>query len=104
VTTRDEQIRLIAYQIWEEEGRPHGKHVEHWIQAERRWSQMNRSGNGGGAAVAARPAAPAIRQPTSPTPEPARAARPAPRAAANPPESDKKGDQTRPPRTRRPEK
>jgi hypothetical protein len=43
VIPRDEEIRLIAYQIWEEEGRPHGKNVEHWVQAERRWSQSRRS-------------------------------------------------------------
>jgi hypothetical protein len=29
----DEQIRARAYQIWEEEGRPHGRHDEHWRRA-----------------------------------------------------------------------
>jgi hypothetical protein len=28
-------IRERAYQIWEHEGRPHGKDFEHWLQAER---------------------------------------------------------------------
>jgi len=30
----ERQIRERAYQIWEREGRPHGKSVEHWLQAE----------------------------------------------------------------------
>ena len=30
-----ERIRLRAYAIWEKEGRPHGKHLEHWERAER---------------------------------------------------------------------
>src|SRR6202035_180062 len=27
-------IRLRAYAIWEEEGRPNGRHIEHWQRAE----------------------------------------------------------------------
>jgi hypothetical protein len=42
MTTRDEQIRAIAYRIWEEQGRPHGRHFEHWLQAEMRWLEANR--------------------------------------------------------------
>lgn len=34
---RDEEIRLIAYQIWEEEGCPHGQDCEHWVRAELIW-------------------------------------------------------------------
>lgn len=30
-----ERIRARAYQIWEQEGRPHGRDLEHWQQAER---------------------------------------------------------------------
>jgi hypothetical protein len=30
-----ERIRLRAYQIWEQEGRPHGRDREHWHEAER---------------------------------------------------------------------
>lgn len=30
-----EQIRQLAYEIWEREGRPEGKESEHWQQAER---------------------------------------------------------------------
>ncbi|MBI4488263.1 MAG: DUF2934 domain-containing protein [Deltaproteobacteria bacterium] len=36
---REEEIRLIAYQIWEEEGRPQGRDVEHWLKAEAIWRE-----------------------------------------------------------------
>jgi len=29
------QIAICAYLIWEEEGRPHGRHEAHWLQAEK---------------------------------------------------------------------
>ena len=29
----DDTIQARAYQIWESEGRPHGRHHEHWLQA-----------------------------------------------------------------------
>jgi hypothetical protein len=29
----EQQIRECAYAIWENEGRPHGKHLEHWERA-----------------------------------------------------------------------
>ena len=32
-TTR-ENIALAAYSIWEEEGRPEGRDVGHWVQAQ----------------------------------------------------------------------
>jgi hypothetical protein len=32
---RQEQIAARAYQLWEEEGRPHGAHERHWEQASR---------------------------------------------------------------------
>ncbi len=31
---REEEIRLIAYGIWEEEGYRHGHDAEHWLKAE----------------------------------------------------------------------
>lgn len=37
---REEEIRLIAYQIWEEEGRPHGRDLEHWRKAEAIWEEQ----------------------------------------------------------------
>jgi hypothetical protein len=27
------QVAQRAYEIWEKQGRPHGKHHEHWLQA-----------------------------------------------------------------------
>ncbi len=30
---REERIRERAYQIWEREGKPHGREAEHWRQA-----------------------------------------------------------------------
>lgn len=33
VDTDDTAIRKRAHQIWEDEGRPHGKHDEHWQRA-----------------------------------------------------------------------
>jgi hypothetical protein len=32
---RDDRIRRRAHEIWEREGRPHGKDAEHWEQAQR---------------------------------------------------------------------
>jgi hypothetical protein len=28
------RIRERSYQIWEQEGRPEGRHLDHWLQAE----------------------------------------------------------------------
>jgi hypothetical protein len=33
--SHDDRIRRRAYQIWEEEGWPHGRDAEHWSRAER---------------------------------------------------------------------
>jgi len=29
-----EAVQALSYQIWEREGRPHGRDQEHWFQAE----------------------------------------------------------------------
>lgn len=29
-----DQIAHLAFDIWEKEGRPHGRHMEHWLEAE----------------------------------------------------------------------
>ena len=34
---RDEEIRQIAYRIWLDEGKPDGRHAEHWQRAETIW-------------------------------------------------------------------
>lgn len=31
----NDKIKMRAFAIWEEEGRPDGKHLEHWERAER---------------------------------------------------------------------
>jgi hypothetical protein len=31
--SRDERIEALAYQLWEEDGRPEGKSEEHWFRA-----------------------------------------------------------------------
>ncbi len=31
---REQAIRERAYFLWEDEGRPDGKHLEHWLRAE----------------------------------------------------------------------
>ena len=33
----DEAVKVIAYRIWEEEGRPDGRALEHWLKAEALW-------------------------------------------------------------------
>lgn len=34
VSSDEESLRIHAYAIWESEGRPAGRHIEHWRQAE----------------------------------------------------------------------
>lgn len=36
----EDEIRVIAYRIWEEEGCPHGREMEHWIRAETIWREQ----------------------------------------------------------------
>jgi hypothetical protein len=38
---REEEIRLIAYQIWEGEDRPHGRDLDHWLKAEAIWQRQH---------------------------------------------------------------
>jgi uncharacterized protein YoxC len=33
----DEDIRQIAYKLWQEEGCPDGRHLDHWFKAEAIW-------------------------------------------------------------------
>lgn len=39
---RQEEIRLMAYQIWEDEGRPEGRDLEHWLKAQATWQGRQR--------------------------------------------------------------
>jgi hypothetical protein len=43
---KEDEIRLIAYTIWEEEGCPHGKDCEHWQRAEVIWEQKQKAAGG----------------------------------------------------------
>lgn len=36
----EDTLQGRAYSIWEAEGRPEGKHLEHWLQAEREAAEM----------------------------------------------------------------
>jgi len=45
-TDRQRRVEQRAYEIWEREGRPHGKHDEHWHQAAEEIARE--SGGGGG--------------------------------------------------------
>ncbi len=33
----DEAVKCLAYRIWEEEGRPDGRALDHWLKAEAFW-------------------------------------------------------------------
>ena len=35
-TERESRLEMLAYKIWEEQGRPEGRHEDHWAEAERR--------------------------------------------------------------------
>jgi hypothetical protein len=39
---REDEIRLIAYRIWEEEGCINGHDCDHWFQAEMIWEQQQK--------------------------------------------------------------
>jgi hypothetical protein len=39
---REEEIRIIAYRIWEEESCCHGRDVEHWLKAEAIWEEKQK--------------------------------------------------------------
>lgn len=38
---REDEIRLMAYSIWLQEGCPDGKDCEHWLRAEAAWQEHN---------------------------------------------------------------
>jgi hypothetical protein len=55
--SRDERIRRRAYEIWDREGRTHGRHDEHWHQAAAEIDAEDRAGDEGAAAQPAGAAA-----------------------------------------------
>ena len=85
---KDDHVRKRAYQIWEAEGRPDGRHDDHWHRAHAEvadaGSEQVRSPQAAPAAKAegaraSRPPKAAAKAPRKPASEPAAAARPAPR-------------------------
>lgn len=36
------RIRLRAYELWHEAGRPHGRHLEYWVAAEKEFLAKRR--------------------------------------------------------------
>jgi hypothetical protein len=38
--SREEEIRQIAYQLWLDEGCPHGRHLDHWFEAQSIWREQ----------------------------------------------------------------
>ena len=41
--SREDEIRIIAFHIWEGEGRPNGRDVEHWLTAEKIWERKQQN-------------------------------------------------------------
>jgi hypothetical protein len=37
----DEEIRQVAYKLWQEEGCPDGYDVQHWLRAKMIWEEIN---------------------------------------------------------------
>jgi hypothetical protein len=38
---RDQEIRELAYKIWQEEGCSHGYDVQQWLRAKMIWEEIN---------------------------------------------------------------
>jgi len=35
----EQEVQMIAYHMWEEQGHPHGHDLEHWLKAEAVWQE-----------------------------------------------------------------
>lgn len=42
LTRRDEEVERIAYELWEKEGRPNNRALEHWTRAEAIWKEQRK--------------------------------------------------------------
>ncbi len=42
MSAREEEIRAIAYHLWEQEGRPEGHAQDEWLRAESEWETRHR--------------------------------------------------------------
>jgi hypothetical protein len=47
IMQREEEIRCLAYRIWEEAGYPEGHAMEHWLTAETIWQDEHRESKNG---------------------------------------------------------
>lgn len=45
-TVSQAEIEKLAYELWEQEGRPHGRDVVHYLEAERLLRERARTGHG----------------------------------------------------------
>lgn len=61
----EDWIKSRAYELWEQEGQPHGKHAEHWERARREYEQHSSASAGNGVKQ------PAARRKAAVKPEPA---------------------------------
>ena len=61
IHANDEAIRDRAYQIWEREGRPHGRDRDHWLQAA--WELSGEEAKAAALSKKAKPAAKSVRKP-----------------------------------------
>lgn len=52
---RDEEIRQLAYRLWQEAGCPEGNDVQHWLKAEVIWLNDHRAAIPANAAKARKP-------------------------------------------------
>jgi hypothetical protein len=43
VVASENEIKLMAYYIWEKENRPNGRDVEHWLKAEAIWERKHQN-------------------------------------------------------------
>lgn len=72
----DDAVRVRAYQIWEREGRPHGRDYEHWVRAQVELTVEAGNSNAKRSAAPARPRAMAVKStPKASKPAPARKSR-----------------------------
>ena len=60
------EVARRAYEIWEREGRPHGRDRDHWLAAEREIAREAGVGKTTAAAGAAKPKRPRARKPAAP--------------------------------------
>jgi len=38
---RDEEIRQLAYRLWQESGCPNGSDLQHWLRAQEIWLEVH---------------------------------------------------------------